>query len=314
MAQKHKRAGFKDYISFGLIVALHRAITSVSWPCARRLAISAADLAAKLDRGSRKQMMEKRLKEVFPHLDHPEIRRILRGAYRSLFESIVDALHFHALLTEGNARNHIKLVNESGKPIPRKQEGVILASGHIGWWEVGGMAMAMMGYPSVAIARKMDNPLLEEYLSRLRKTQGIEQLPKKGALRGCLKALKDGKNLAILIDQDARYHGIFVDFLGKPASTYSSPAQLSLATGTPVVFSYCMREGESNRFRIVIKDIVYPRPDADRQAEIYRITKRLTDNLAEVVRAHPHRWLWLHRRWKTYPGKYEGHGTRPAAS
>ncbi len=292
-------------ISFALLLGLHRFLTGLSLPCARRLARSAADLARALDRSARKEMMHRRLRQVFPEADPCEIRKIVREVYRWLFVSIVDALHFHELVLAGKAEEHLELVNNSGRPLPQGGSGLIFASGHFGWWEVGCMGMGVLGYTGVVIARKMKNPLLEAHISRLRGTHGLRQLPKEGALRRGLKALKKGGSLAVMIDQDARYYGIFVDFLGRPASTYASPAQLSVATGIPVVFSYCMPEGESDRYRIIIRDIIYPQAHADRQAEVHRITQRLTDNLAELVRTHPTRWLWLHRRWKTYPGKYD---------
>jgi len=308
MAKKvNKNINAAHYVSFYLVVALHKSMVSMSWPCARRLALSAADLAAVLDRRKRKAMMARRLLEVFPHLAPPDIRKLVRDVYRSLFESIVDALHFHTRLSAGDAREHIRLINESGKPLPAVGQGIIFTTGHFGWWEVSCMAMAALGYRGVVIAREMKNPLIEDYISKIRESQGVEQAPKKGGIRRSLRALRNGKCPAMLIDQDARYHGIFVDFLGKPASTYPSPAQLSVATGTPVAFLYCLRENDSERFRVIIKDIIYPNPETEQQSEVLRITQRLSDDLAELVRAHPHRWLWLHRRWKTYPGKYKGH-------
>ena len=297
-------------MSFALISALHGAIKGLSLPRIRLLAGAAGDLLRMLDRPSRRQEMARRLSEIYPQLSPSDIRRIIREVYRWLFISMADSLHFHRLLLAGRAREHLELVNESGRPLPESGRGVIFASGHFGWWEISCMAMGVFGYPGVVIARKMRNPLLEEYVARLRETQGVRQMPKEGALRPALKALKEGRSLAVMTDQDARYHGIFVDFLGKPASTYPSPAQLAIAAGAPVVFLYCLRKGESDRYRIVIKDIIYPDRRADRQEEIRRITQRLADNLAGMVRAYPDRWLWLHRRWKTYPGKYDDKGKK----
>jgi KDO2-lipid IV(A) lauroyltransferase len=119
-----------------------------------------------------------------------------------------------------------------------------------------------------------------------------------------LRALRAGRNLAFLIDQDARRDGIFVDFLGKPASTTASPARLAYATGAPIAFMYARRLGRQSRFQIVIADVIWPRQDAEETGEVFRMTQRMSRDLEEVVTKWPTEWMWMHRRWKTYPGKY----------
>jgi KDO2-lipid IV(A) lauroyltransferase len=116
--------------------------------------------------------------------------------------------------------------------------------------------------------------------------------------------------VALLIDQDARREGIFVDFMGSPASTHTSVARLSLATGSPIAFVYSVPEPRGLRFRVEITDVVRPRPDADEDTEIFRMTQRLTSDLERVIRKYPEHWLWTQKRWKTYPGKFE-RGKRP---
>ncbi len=57
-------------------------------------------------------------------------------------------------------------------------------------------------------------------------------------------------------------------------------------------------------FQVAVDDVIHPRPGAERRAEVRRITQRMTHDLERAVREAPAQWLWLHRRWKTYPGKY----------
>ncbi len=303
--KEKKRVKSGHYVSYLIITLLHRSIVSMSWDAARRLARSAADIGRALDRKQRKGRMYRQIREIFPELDSCETRKLIREVYRWLFESVVDTLHFHNNLSSANIGNYVEFHNESGRPWPDKSSPMIFVTGHFGWWEIGLMTMANIGYPSVVIVRPMDNPLLERFIADLRETFGNVQIPKRGGLRTALKTLKKGERLSLMIDQDSRKYGIFVDFLGKPAATHDSPAKLALTAEVPVAFLYCLRIGDTKRFKLVLKDVVKPNLEADRELEAIRITQRLSDNLSELVRENLPYWLWLHRRWKTYPGKYD---------
>jgi KDO2-lipid IV(A) lauroyltransferase len=71
-----------------------------------------------------------------------------------------------------------------------------------------------------------------------------------------------------------------------------------------VAFVRARRLGRQDHFQVAVDDVIHPRADADRREEVRRITQRITHDLEEAVRETPEQWLWLHRRWKTYPGKY----------
>ncbi|MHC5034914.1 MAG: lysophospholipid acyltransferase family protein, partial [Planctomycetota bacterium] len=126
----------------------------------------------------------------------------------------------------------------------------------------------------------------------------------RGALRHIIRLLRRGESVGFLIDQDVRRDGIFVDFFGKPASTTPMPAKLAIRTGAPLVFVYARRVAGKNRFRLVLQEIFLPRHEDPAEVEIRNLTQQITSELEGTIRQAPEEWLWLHRRWKTYPGKY----------
>jgi KDO2-lipid IV(A) lauroyltransferase len=125
---------------------------------------------------------------------------------------------------------------------------------------------------------------------------------KRGAGAEVEKLLDDGGFISLLVDQDAGRKGAFVPFLGRHASTWRSPALLSMKTGAPILPGCCVRTG-GGRFRAIVGEPIYPRDTADVSAETLRITAAFTKTIEKWVRRWPGQYLWLHRRWKSKPAK-----------
>ena len=105
----------------------------------------------------------------------------------------------------------------------------------------------------------------------------------------------------LLVDQDARRHGVFVPFLGAPASTIPTPAELALRTGAAIIPAFSERTGPGFRYVARFGPPVACAASGDHGADVLRITAEINRRLEDAVRAHPEQWLWAHRRWKTAP-------------
>jgi len=278
---------------------------ALPWRTARAVARLMGEISYLMDRPVRKKDALANLQRAFPSFDGRQARRTLRGVYRHLSESIIDSLNFVRIARFWGADELLEVVGlEKLKALPR-DGGVIFVTGHFGHWEIMGVAAPLVGYPLWSVGRSMSNYYMDGFIKKLRETTGQHILDKKGALLPIIRLLRRGENIAILIDQDARRDGIFVDFLGRPASTTATPARLAIRTGAPLAFVYTRRMGERNRFQVVVKNIIHAQQTNDEDAEARRITQQLNHELEEVVRQAPEEWFWLHRRWKTYPGKYD---------
>ncbi len=295
----------KQWAAYGALRALEAFLLVIPWEFGRLIGIGLGRLAYLLDKRERKEWMRHNIQSAFPHFTPSRVRATIIGTYCCLCQSGVDAIYFMRYAASGHTRRLL----EDGwaemlERIP-KGSGAIFVSGHFGCWEVLGVGIATLGYSVLSVARPLRNQLVDRHLQRLRESTGQKVLPKKGSMRQALEALKNGFQLGFLIDQDARRQGIFVDFFGRPACTHTSAARLAISAGVPLAFIYAQRTGYRNQFRIGMKDVIVPRKHADRDEEVLRITQRLTKNLEEVIRQWPEQWLWMHRRWKTYPGKYD---------
>jgi Kdo2-lipid IVA lauroyltransferase/acyltransferase len=117
--------------------------------------------------------------------------------------------------------------------------------------------------------------------------------------RAVYQALGAGRWIAILADQDAGPRGLFVPFLGRPASTAAGPARLSLRTRSPIVMGFASRRTDG-RFDLQVGPPLMPEEPTAPDAAM-RLTAQHVGLLEARVRARPELWFWLHRRWKTLP-------------
>lgn len=199
--------------------------------------------------------------------------------------------------------------------------GAILVSGHLGNWEYLAASLSARGFPLVAVGAPMRNRSVDRWLGALRARFGMTLIRTgRGSGRASLRALREGRFLLLLVDQDARHRGIFVRFFGALASTHAGAAVLSLHTGAPIVPCRIARSG--SRHDVFVYPPVAPERGASAES-VRRLTQEITTTLQGWIVQHPSAWFWPHRRFKTPPPTLEAgaplvpvcggsHGAHPA--
>lgn len=235
-------------------------------------------------------------------LPKADVRRIARDSIRHLVACAVEILH---LPREAQRRGLSEIVNLTGREhlatAMAAGKGVILATAHMGNWEVMGAMCRELGVPFTTVYRPLDNPLLDRWIRETRASVGQSMVPKEGALRPLLKALRGGGMVVLLVDQDARSHGVFAPFFGAPASTIPTPAELALRTGATILTGGSVRTGPGFRYDAQFDPPVEVKDTGDHPADLVRITTEINARIENLVRRAPEQWLWSHRRWKTKP-------------
>jgi len=180
---------------------------------------------------------------------------------------------------------------------------VIVASGHLGNWELGGSAVAAYGFPITAVAVRQKNPLFNEYIVDSRRRLGMEIVHRYKGWKPLLSALKQGRVLALVADQNAGNAGVFVEFMGRLASTARGPAVLAQRTGAPLLMAVCVRNpdpGAAEGFRYTLRFVGVEAGGAD-ISDVPALVQRCQRILEDCVRDFPSQYFWHHRRWKYRP-------------
>lgn len=226
--------------------------------------------------------------------------RIGRRSYVNFAKSMVD----FASLGRLSKNKRREIVRYEGLDYLREAlaagRGALFVAAHFGSWELLGSSFCLLGMPTDFLVGEQSNALVNDLMNDTRRAAGVGTIERGMAARGVFEALKNNRIVALLADQDARKHGIFVDFLGTPASTITGPAQFAIRTGCPIVCGYIVRRADETHDAHILPPL-WPRAGADRDAEIRRLTEEATKILEAYVREHPDHYFWAHKRWKTRP-------------
>ena len=175
----------------------------------------------------------------------------------------------------------------------------LVLTAHLGNWELLAAAHRLTPYPLAIVVRPLDARWLDTLAEEARRKTGVELIAKRGALRPVLDALRRGRLVGILLDQNtARSEGVFVPFFGRAASTSRALALLALRTRAPIVPIFAQRA--DGRHRVVIAPPIMP-PRGATEAAVTELTARCTAAIEVAIREAPEQWLWSHDRWRTRP-------------
>lgn len=248
--------------------------------------------------GIRRAVVEKQLRAALPELNENDVRRIARAAYGHLGRTSMET----AVLPSYSREEIIDLFESvHGWDLVEQKlalgKGLIMVTGHLGNWELGGAYIAARGLPIDVVARHMANPLFDRYLTSTRQRIGMTVVHDEDAVRRVPRSLRGGRAVAFVVDQGAvGLASTWVPFFGRYAKTPRGPAVFALRLGTPVVFGAALRQ-PSGLYDLTFEpiDVV---ETGDREADVDKIVADYTTVLERWVRRAPEQYLWHHRRWK----------------
>lgn len=228
-------------------------------------------------------------------------RHMARQAFENIGQTIFEVFRLGALEPE-RLLEWVKFegIEHYEKALARGK-GVLLLTAHLGNWELLALTFPLVKEPGIAIARPLDFKPVDRYMEALRSSTGNQVLSKDGSIRSVLNALKEGKNVGVLLDQNTSHReGVFVPFFGRRACTNRSIAFLALATDCAVVPAYDNRL-PSGRHVISIWPELELRRSGDKTRDIEDNTALFTRIIEQMIRKNPGQWLWMHNRWAQKP-------------
>ncbi len=252
----------------------------------------------------RRATTEANLRQVFPELPDSRREEIALGMWAHLVLMVCEIAQAPRKIHETNWRDFIYIRD---KQLMSRHfmdwRPVVLVSGHFGNFELAVFMSGILGIPTWAVARQLDNPWLERWIHRFREHRGQFILPSSGSSGDIQRVLEGGGMVSLLGDQHAGQKGCWIDFMGRPASCHKAVALFTLSGGVPMLVSYAVRRGGPLQYEVGCVGVVDPlRLEAD-QIDVRSLTQWYNRCLEEMVRRDPEQYWWLHNRWKERPAR-----------
>ncbi len=289
------------YLAARLVVCIVQSMpVALAWSFARLIAW----ILHRVDRRHRLVAADN-LRHAFPYWDEQTIQPVVRKPYDHFALMLIEMM----LMPRKYHRSNIWDIVSAATPqdlertfgMLRSGRPLLAVFGHFGNWEAFGYAVGLAGFYGAIVARRLDNPHLQRFFQRFRVATGQTILDKKNDFDLILKTLTDRKILGLVGDQDAGPRGLFVQFFGRPASTFKSISLLSLQHSAPILVFGCWRPGVPLYYHWQLADVILPEDFDNDPNAARRITERYTKALEGMIRRHPEQYFWLHRRWKHQP-------------
>ncbi len=186
-------------------------------------------------------------------------------------------------------------------------KGVLVVTGHLGAWELSSFYHSLVGYPMGLVIRRLDNPLVDAFVNRIRCLHGNRVIHKDDFARGLIASMRAGETVGILMDTNMTPpQGVFVPYFGVDACTGSGLARIALKTDAAVLPGFLLWDETRQKYVLRFGPCMELVRTGDAEADILANTAKFTQAIEAAVRRNPEQWLWMHRRWKTRPAGEQG--------
>jgi len=232
-----------------------------------------------------------------------EIRRLARRVFIHFATAAADFVRLPVIIKRGINRlvcatgiEHLEQAFAGGR-------GVLMITCHFGNWEILGAWLAQNGYRMSVVGTSLFDPRLDRILVETRNRAGYTNIARGKSTRDIIRTLKKGEAVGMLIDQDTKADGVFVDFFGRPAYTPTGPAVLARRLDLPIIpiFAHLQEDLTYQVECLPPLDLVH---SADEAGDIRQNTQKCSDAYEAMIRRHPEQWVWMHKRWKTRPDQF----------
>lgn len=250
----------------------------------------------------RRRLARANIALAFPEKSAAEVDWILRGCCQNLGRSLVEFLRLPRLCKASGLAQIVKLEGaEHLAAALAKGRGVVLLTAHFGNWEMIGARLVAEGFPLTVLARETRDSSTTRLMTSIREAVGMRVLHTQQGHQqsNILRSLRRNEVVGFLIDQNAGHKGIFIDFLGRPASTHAGAALFALRSKAPVIPLFCFRDEYCHSGRL-LPEVELIRTGSLR-GDVAANTAAFTRLVEAQVRARPELWFWLHDRWRTRP-------------
>ena len=259
------------------------------------IAVVISDLRAIFALQDRRQV-EGNLKVIFPEKSKREIRRIRIRMFRNFAKYLADFFRF-SVIDKQYIKEHIHLQNlDYFDRVLKGGRGAITLTAHLGNWELGGIMIALLGYPFWAVALTHKDRRVNAFFNAQREAKGMRVIPFGRAVRQCLQVLAKNEIVALLGDRDFSGKGVLVDFFGKSTLLPVGPAAFAQRTKAPIIPGFMVRNQDDTFTLKMEKPIEFVSSGND-QEDLLALVRQYKTIIEDYIRKYPDQWYMFRKFW-----------------
>lgn len=224
---------------------------------------------------------------------------IIANSYKSLILNMYEFMENQSIQPEELFKK-ANLINADviSQALENKRK-VIYITAHYGGWELALPYIALKFGKLAVVNRKMDNPHIHKLYTQARDRNNITMLEKQVAAKGMIKAFKEEKAVAVVIDQHIG-NGAEVEFLGQKDMATDATSRLALKFNAVIIPIFTPCNGFRDYTIKVGEPIDVAALDFKTDDPITELTQLQTDLITQQVYEKPDDWFWQHKRFKKY--------------
>ncbi|MCD6155680.1 MAG: hypothetical protein J7J32_01355 [Candidatus Atribacteria bacterium] len=232
---------------------------------------------------------------VFPDTPSSKIESNLRKVFRHLALSLLEII----LIKYKKGEILPSLIEKvSGEEFLQRafqeKRGTIIIGAHFGNWELLAAWLGHRGYPVEILYKDLTPRRLNNFIRSCRKEY---QTGWTNTINAACKALRQGKAVAILVDQKVEGKGINCPFMGITTPSPTLHARLARFFKSPIIPAFIIRKEENLKHEIVFLPPFFAPVSNELSKDIFSVVALSNQIIETFLRKSPTQWLWLHRRW-----------------
>jgi KDO2-lipid IV(A) lauroyltransferase len=300
-ALPQEKASVREIAEFSAVWLFVRGVRVLPRGLARAAGAGIASVAYR-GLGRLRSVGARNLELAFPEKTAAEREAILRSVYRNLGYLLAEFCKMPDYTAESASRFIRYEGLENYLRAREKGRGVLVLTGHLGAWELSSFYHSLMGMPMGMVIRRLDNPLVDAFVNRIRCQHGNRVIHKDDFARGLIASMRAGETVGILMDTNMTPpQGVFVPFFGVQACTASGVARIAAKTEAAVVPGFLLWEQSEQKYVLRFGEQLEVVRTGDAEQDALVNTAHFTAAIEGYIRQYPEQWLWMHRRWKTRP-------------
>ena len=247
----------------------------------------------------KKVIAKKNILIAFPNINETSIDQIIDDMWKNIGSIFGEYIHINKFSILDEGKNKIVFTNKNNLQILKNnKKPVVFFSGHFANFELMAKCLRELEFNIGAIYRPLNNIFLNPIMEFIRKKYICSIQIEKGSAgtKKLIKHISTNNPLALMIDQRLS-SSIRVPFFNQPATTTTTPAQLSIKYDALLVPVFLKRL-KKTKYEFFIEEPLVVKKTNNYEKDIFNITEIMNKKIEEFIKVDPANWLWSHDRWK----------------